>query len=1003
MNCAEQIISLLERNNINGHDKPGGTDKNTNHSYVDVYGEILSHFLGKNGSLLEIGVQYGGSSLLWHELLDKFKFCFIDINDQLSDNVKEKLNLRKYNFLIEDAYTDQTVKVCKNLHPGGFEIIIDDGPHTLQSQQKCIELYLNLLKVNGYMIIEDIQDFNSIEILKKSIPVDDLYDYEFVVHDLRERKQRYDDVIVTIKKKEKQFKNKIAVFYHLGQFGQWQRLFQEQMNSLVVSGLYEITDFIHIGINGNEPLPMILPKFKVVYNNNQILEADTLSCLHQHCKLNPHDKVMYFHSKGSTHDGKDYKFNVDGWRLYLEYFVIHRWKDCLGLLDRYDTVGTEFGYETGLVNQETSQTDWETNLHYQGNFWWANSSYISKLDTDYLYKTDKGWDRYRSEFWIGTKNPKKFNFYSTGIFSKYEKWDVLPTDYVGVDFNMNKKAKLVMITMFKNEAKTIKRMLESCYKYIDYYVIQDNGSTDGTPEIVEDFFKDKNIPGYVYKCEEGWVGFGWNRDHLLQKCQSTDHGCDWILKMDCDEILQVDDDFDWSEFDDKNLHAFHVTAIQGSTIYQRAWIWNAKFNWKFNHDTAHETIELLTDGIGADFRRHNLSKSFRQIGGFSDGESWQSPTKYISDALILEEKMIKENTFHSDLYHFWYIGKSYFDAIQTSTFPLKEKHSKEMARRCIFNFKEFLNLTHDFEKQPFAKRIDEMGYYATMLIGNCYQFLEEYDLAEFFYMKAEEFCPQRNEHLYNLALCYKKQNKSKPFLDTTSKMIDPSRKNPFPDFVFIVDSNCYYDTSNTVQILHEEALSLNNKLQFRINDKMNKRLWVVDDFYVEPDKVREFALGVEYDNDLQWYKGSRSKEQFNFPGIKEAFEKVMGIKLKPLESHAMCGRFQLLTAKDNLVYHVDSQKWAAMIYLTPHAPTQTGTVLLKSLITGARHSDDPSFENTFQGGFYDKTKFEVVDQIGNVYNRLIIMDARCIHAAAQYFGQSKEDCRLTHLFFFDNE
>jgi tetratricopeptide (TPR) repeat protein len=290
-----------------------------------------------------------------------------------------------------------------------------------------------------------------------------------------------------------------------------------------------------------------------------------------------------------------------------------------------------------------------------------------------------------------------------------------------------------------------------------------------------------------------------------------------------------------------------------------------------------------------------------------------------------------------------------------------------------------------------------------MLIANCYQILEQYDLSEFFYFKAEEFCPQRNEHLYNLALCYKKQNKNKPFLDITTKMIDPSRKNPFPNFVFIIDSNCYYDTGNIVQKMHEEALSLNNKSQFRINDHMNKRLWVVDDFYVEPDKVREFALGVEYDDDLQWYKGSRSKEQFNFPGIKEAFEKVMGIKLKPFESHAMCGRFQLLTAKDNLVYHVDSQKWAAMIYLTPHAPTQTGTVLLKSLITGARHSDDPSFENTFQGGFYDKTKFEIVDQVGNVYNRLIIMDARCIHAAAQYFGQSKDDCRLTHLFFFDNE
>mgnify|MGYP003846938323 CR=1 FL=1 len=46
--------------------------------------------------------------------------------------------------------------------------------------------------------------------------------------------------------------------------------------------------------------------------------------------------------------------------------------------------------------------------------------------------------------------------------------------------------------MVKNESKIILRMLESVYKYIDYWVIQDNGSTDGTQKIIEDFFRDKN-------------------------------------------------------------------------------------------------------------------------------------------------------------------------------------------------------------------------------------------------------------------------------------------------------------------------------------------------------------------------------------------------------------------------------------------------------------------------------------------------------------------------------
>ena len=58
---------------------------------------------------------------------------------------------------------------------------------------------------------------------------------------------------------------------------------------------------------------------------------------------------------------------------------------------------------------------------------------------------------------------------------------------------MDKQVKIAMITMFKNEASVMERMLESCYKYIDYYVMQDNGSTDGTADIVNEFFKDKGM------------------------------------------------------------------------------------------------------------------------------------------------------------------------------------------------------------------------------------------------------------------------------------------------------------------------------------------------------------------------------------------------------------------------------------------------------------------------------------------------------------------------------
>ena len=564
-------------------------------------------------------------------------------------------------------------------------------------------------------------------------------------------------------------------------------------------------------------------------------------------------------------------------------------------------------------------------------------------------------------------------------------------------------------------------MLESCYKYIDYYVIQNNGSTDGTQEIVEDFFKDKNIPGIVYKCEEGWQGFGWNRDHLIQYTQNTNHGCDWILKMDCDEVLEVDDDFDWSPLDDHTIPSFHITAIMGNSIYYRAWMWNAKLKWAFNHDPCHETI-YVDDGVtGEHFVRYDLPKKIRQIG-FPEGQSWSNPTKFISDALILEEKMIKENSILSDLYHFWYIGKSYNDA-RNAPFPLGDSQQKEFARRSTYYFNEYLNITQDFNNTRIGKGINEMAYMALVLIGENYKFIGEEDKAIEPLITAEQFAPARNEHLVALAGAYQNLKQFDKMLEVTTRLIDSSRPNPFPTYHMMIDGNCYFDTGGLVRRMHDIAVEgvkvevpflivkndpvptapapakpLNT---FMINPSRNKRLFVVDNFYADPDSVRNFALGVEFQEDLRFYKGLRSVQAYQPPGIIETFESIIGEKITHFGEGSPNGCFQITTAQDPQVYHHDMQKWAAMIYLTPNAPLESGTRLIRTKEGKIGHMTDPRINEAFTGGFYDSTKFEIVDSASNVYNRLLIMDAQHIHSAGAYFGQGKEDGRLTHLFFFD--
>ena len=50
---------------------------------------------------------------------------------------------------------------------------------------------------------------------------------------------------------------------------------------------------------------------------------------------------------------------------------------------------------------------------------------------------------------------------------------------------MSRNCKIVMVAMFKNEAPVLRRMLDSTLGYCDYYVMQNNGSTDGSQEIAQ--------------------------------------------------------------------------------------------------------------------------------------------------------------------------------------------------------------------------------------------------------------------------------------------------------------------------------------------------------------------------------------------------------------------------------------------------------------------------------------------------------------------------------------
>ena len=366
---------------------------------------------------------------------------------------------------------------------------------------------------------------------------------------------------------------------------------------------------------------------------------------------------------------------------------------------------------------------------------------------------------------------------------------------------MNKKTKICMNAMVGNESATITRMLESVAPHIDYYVVQCNGNDD-TEQKINEFFKSKNISGFTYQVE--WNFPGWNRDHTLQKCLQSNHGCDWILRMDADERLSVDENFDWSILDDTSVQSYNITAYATDTRYLRTWFWNAKLPWFFQHDKRHETIHLPE--IGENFQRENMPEGFKHLVS-QDGNTWFAPRKFLRDALELEIDKVVGYKVLEDPYHLWYIAKSYSDCYGNPTeLPFGRLHSEEYARRSIWYYQRFLEQVNAFDSNQKANMNNEMCYFGLIMMAQAWAFLNNTHEAINCYKLSHQFSPKRNEsHLY-LAFYFETLGMFEDSLIEVEHMLKPERVNVFPEFSFLIEDRAYHNTSNFLNEFKERLM-----------------------------------------------------------------------------------------------------------------------------------------------------------------------------------------------------
>lgn len=279
------------------------------------------------------------------------------------------------------------------------------------------------------------------------------------------------------------------------------------------------------------------------------------------------------------------------------------------------------------------------------------------------------------------------------------------------------KKKICLNMIVKDESEVIERCLESVKHLIDYWVIVDTGSTDGTQKVIKKFMKD--VPGELH--ERKWIDFAHNRNEALELAK--DKG-DYLLMIDADEILEYAKDFVLPPLD-KDFYNMTVRQLQ-AVDFRRTALINNHLNWKWE-GVLHETLKC------SDAQTHEKLEGVINIcNGVIGGRSKISQReKYLKDAKVFEAALKNEP---DNSRYTYYLGQSYEAA------------------------DEFALAKIAFEKRIAMKSADaEETYMAIYRKGNLEQRLDAPETAIQNYFQAYAFRPTRAEPLFRIATLYRKQ------------------------------------------------------------------------------------------------------------------------------------------------------------------------------------------------------------------------------------------------------